>query len=192
MHVTKKALTSEWIIIYEFEGVMIGFGRTLHHKEPERIKGLVRAVDARIRGAGLCADSYLVGMAKEMENYTYAIVEEGGEIPEGGIEFDIPPEYHGKIPKSLLSSVRRLHFNSGHPPNVELERIVRLSGGSELARIAVEGIQCSVCRKSQRPKSAKPGRSKVNIGQFNDTVLIDLGYCEDADGDTHGWAVMVD
>ena len=32
----------------------------------------------------------------------------------------------------------------------------------------------------------------MNIGQFNDTVLIDLAYEKDAAGNTHGWAVMVD
>ena len=88
--------------------------------------------------------------------------------------------------------MRRLHFNSGHPPNAELERIVRLSGGSELARAAVRGINCSICKKAQPPKSAKPGKVKMNIGQFNDTVLIDLAYEKDAAGNTHGWAVMVD
>ena len=60
----------------------------------------------------------------------YAVVNEGKSIPESGIEFDIPPEYHGQVTKSLLSSVRRLHINTGHPPNGELERIVRLAGGS--------------------------------------------------------------
>ena len=32
----------------------------------------------------------------------------------------------------------------------------------------------------------------MNIGQFNDTVLIDLGYVKDSSGKTHGYAVMVD
>ena len=81
--------------------------------------------------------------------------------------------------KSLLSSVRRLHINSGHPPNTELERLVRLAGGSELARVAVKGIRCTTCRKAAPPKIPRPGRLKQNIGQFNDKVLIDLAYEKD-------------
>ena len=125
-------------------------------------------------------------------NETYAVLEEDTDIPEGGIEFDLPPELHKKVPKALLSSIRRLHFNSGHPPNAELERIVRLSGGSEIARAAVKGIRCSVCRKASATKSAKPGKVRTNIGQFNDTLLIDLGYEKDSLGQTDGFAVMVD
>ena len=59
-------------------------------------------------------------------NETHAILEDDTDIPEGGIEFDLPPELHKKVPKALLSSIRRLQSNSGHPPNAELERIVRL------------------------------------------------------------------
>ena len=44
----------------------------------------------------------------------------------------------------------------------------------------------------QRTKSAKPGKVKFNIGQFNDTVFIDLGYAKDSLGKTHGFLVMVD
>ena len=85
-----------------------------------------------------------------------------------------------------------LHFNCGHPPNAELERIVRLSGGSELARIAVKGIRCAVCSKAKPPEIAKPGRIKTNIGQFNDALLGDICYETDSNGTTHGWLLLVD
>jgi len=73
-----------------------------------------------------------------------------------------------------------------------LERIVRLSGGSELARAVVKGIRCSVCRKAAKTKSPKPGKVRSNIGQFNETVVPDLGYEKDSLGKTHGYAVIVD
>ena len=94
--------------------------------------------------------------------------------------------------KSLLSAVRRLHFNTGHPPNYELERVVRLAGGSDLAQKACRGIRCTVCRKTAPPKSAKPGKVKNNIGQFNETVMGDLMYIRDANGVNHGFLVLVD
>ena len=62
---------------------------------------------------------------------TFVIVEEGHMIPPDGIDFDIPKEHLGKMTKSLLQAVRRLHLNCGHPPNADLERVIRLSGGSE-------------------------------------------------------------
>ena len=124
------------------KNVMLGFGETLHNKEPERLRSFLRSCDVRIRGAGMYADEHMVNLSSLLkrqrpENNIYAVIEEDGDIPEGGIEFDLPPELHKKCPKALLSSIRRLHFNSGHPPNTELERIVRLSGGSEIARAAV-------------------------------------------------------
>ena len=175
--------------------VMMGFGETLYRKEPERIKDLIRAVDGRIRAVGVYANTHMVNLSstyKKLDHDNYAIIEEDGDIPEAGIEFDLPPELHKQMPKALLSSVRRLHYNSGHPPNAELERIVRLSGGSDLARAAVKGIKCSICRKAAPPKTQKPGRVKQNIGQFNDTVLTDLAYEKDSKGVTHGWAVILD
>ena len=111
---------------------------------------------------------------------------------QNGIEFDIAPDHHNQVTKSLLSSVRRLHINTGHPTNSELERIVRLAGGSDIAREAVKGIRCSICRKAQPAKSPKPGKPRDSIGQFNETLLGDLAYVRDADGITHGYFVMVD
>jgi len=182
--------------------VMTGLAETLHHKEPERIKSLIRSLDSRIRGAGIYADTHMVNLSEMLcrprkdlvscGHDAFAVIDEKGDIPEAGIEFDLPPELHQKVPKALLSSIRRLHFNSGHPPNDELERIVRLSGGSELARQAIKGIKCTVCRKAAPTKTPKPAKAKMNIGQFNETVLIDLGYEKDSVGKTHGWAVMVD
>ena len=114
------------------------------------------------------------------------IVNEGKDIPEGGIEFDLPTEMQN-VPKALLQSVRRLHINSGHPPNADLERVVRLAGGSEMSRAVVKGIVCTACRKAAPSKSAKPGRVRDNIGQFNETVLVDLAYVKDSAGVTHGF-----
>ena len=136
------------------KNVMLGFGEALHQKEPERVKAFLRSCDARIRGAGIYAEQNIVNLVhllnSRADHDTYAIYDEKTDVPEGGIEFDLPPELYGEISKALLSSVRRLHFNSGHPPSSELERIVRLSGGSELARAAVKGTRCSVFERLQR------------------------------------------
>ena len=54
--------------------------------------------------------------AAEDQN-VFAIVDEGERIPACGIEFDLSPADKKNITRSLLSSVRRLHINCGHPPN---------------------------------------------------------------------------
>ena len=41
-------------------------------------------------------------------------------------------------------------------------------------------------------KSPKPGKPKYNIGQYNDTVLVDLGYVKDTENNTHGYMILVD
>ncbi len=200
-HITKKLDSTDTKVhkrqpTKEMQDVMIGFAETLHQKEPERIQSLIRSIDARLRGVGLYADECMVNLVDTLgtkyRESVYAVIDEKTPIPEAGIEFDLPPELHGKIPKSLLSSVRRLHFNSGHPPNDELERIVRLSGGSELARAAVKGIRCTICRKAAPARSPKPAKAKTSIGQFNETVLADLCYEKDSNGTTHAWMLIVD
>ena len=164
---------------------------------------LRRAIDARIRGAGMFANEHMVHLVQvldrhirthgvDCDHHVHTVVDEKTEIPVGGIEFDIPDKFHSRASKSLLDSVRRLHFNSGHPPNAELERIVRLAGGSDVAQAAVRGIRCSICKKAAPPKPHKPGRVRDNIRQFNDTVLVDLGYVKDSDGVTHTWMIIID
>ena len=52
--------------------------------------------------------------------------------------------------------------------------------------------QVEVSREGAAAKSHKPTKVRANIGQSNDTVLINLGCETDSLGKTHGWAVMVD
>ena len=196
------------------DAIFVGFTKTMCRKDPRRMQRLRRALDARIRGTGMFASEHMVNLAETLDRRlgtetsglipgpsrdsklpseeVYAVVDEKTSIPVGGIEFDIPEKFHSRASKSLLDSVRRLHFNSGHPPNSELERIVRLAGGSDVAQAAVRGLRCSVCKKAAPPKPHKPGRVRDNVGVFNDTVLVDLAYIKDSDGVTHTWMIIID
>lgn len=49
-----------------------------------------------------------------------------------------------------------------------------------------------VCRKSAPPKTAKPAKLRTQIGQFNETVYMDLGYVTDSSDKKHGYLVLVD
>ena len=201
--------------------IMRGFRCTTLRKAPSRLQRLARAIDARVRGLLLSAPGELVEMLQWCEAHRsfweraesarpkrngankststtkasqeiFVIVNEGAQIPEAGIEFDVPGEHVGRMTKSLLQSVRRLHINSGHPPNADLERVVRLAGGSKEACTAIKGLDCTICKKSANPKLPRPARLRHNIGQFNDTVLGDLCYVKDSNGTTHGFLVLLD
>ena len=120
------------------------------------------------------------------------IVNEGTSVPKDGIEFDIPREKLERVSVTLLDAVRRLHFNSGHPPNRELERIVRLSGGPEEAILVVKGLHCTICKKSTGTKLPRPGRVRDDLGQFNEVVLADILHVKDADAEGHDYMVILD
>jgi transposase InsO family protein len=114
----------------------------------------------------------------------FPIINEGLRIPSEGIELDVPNDMISKIPKPLLAAMRRLHVNTGHPSNADLERIRRMSGASP-------GLQCSTCRRSVSAKVQRPGRI-ASSGGFNDAVQVDLFYVKDAAGTTHTFLSMVD
>ena len=103
----------------------------------------------------------------------------------------MPPEDHKDITKSLLSSIRRLHINSGHPPNAGLARVVGLSGGSDLAQKAIMGLRCTICRKALPAKSPKPGKPRNSFG-LNDSLLADVGFERDVDGTKHAFLILLD
>ena len=63
---------------------------------------------------------------------SFPVVNKRQRIPEAGICFDMPAEHLPRVTKSLLDSIRCLHMNTGHPPDAELDRIVRLSAAQTL------------------------------------------------------------
>ena len=114
------------------------------------------------------------------------------KIPPMGIEFRLPAELAKVTPKPLLNALIRMHINTGHPPNSELERIIRLADGSKIAQEACRGLHCSICKKAAPPKTPRPGKIRSNVGEFNSALLGDLCYNDDPDGKTHGWLILID
>ena len=54
------------------------------------------------------------------------------------------------------------------------------------------GFKCTICRKALPAKSPKPGKPRNNVGQFNDTLLADVGFECDADGTKHAYLILLD
>ncbi len=71
----------------------------------------------------------------------HVIIEESITLPKDGVEFDVGPIL--KPPKPLLAAAHRLHINTGHPTNADLERVCRLAGGSPEACALIKGVRCS-------------------------------------------------
>ena len=97
--------------------IMLGFRCSLNRTDPGRLKELARSLDLRIRGAGQFADRSMVELAAYCANHCRdhevhvagkkVIIDENTEIPEAGIEFEVPAESQKLMTKSLLSAVRR-------------------------------------------------------------------------------------
>ena len=83
------------------KAILKGLQKTLDRKDPQRLQALMRAVTARIRGAGVRApveQTTLLRSPKKGDKAreAYYIVNEGTEIPQDGIEFDVDPTFLGK------------------------------------------------------------------------------------------------
>ena len=121
--------------------ILLGFTETLMRTDKPRLFALIKALDQRIRGIGPSIHDDTVEMlsrlksrlrskannigstsAGEVPDESFPIVNEGSDIPAAGIDFDLPVKQMANVTKSLLDCVRRLHLNTGHPPNAELER----------------------------------------------------------------------
>ena len=56
----------------------------------------------------------------------------------------------------------------------------------------IKGLHCTICRRSQAPKLARPDHIRHTIGQFNEVVLADLFYVKDVAAVTHHFMLMID
>ena len=103
-----------------------------------------------------------------------------GELPEvgavlykEGIRFDIPKQERRLYSDEMLNALKRLHINTGHAPNADVARLLRLSGCSPLAIKACRLLSCSTCAKMARPKISRPSRIPSAGITFNETVQLD-------------------
>ena len=179
------------------KAILLGYRRLMLRKSPNRLERLQRALHYRRRAdriqAPPDADEIEDWLLKNLrEHSTQVIVNEGESIPRDGIEFDLPPEHIGQTPKAMLNALRRLHVNCGHPSNQDLERVVRLAGGSPQACAAAKGLRCTICQKSQDAKLPRPGRIKERLGQFNEVVYADVCTLKDRSGLNHDYIVIID
>ena len=96
-----------------------------------------------------------------------------------------------RVPKAVQGALRKLHQNLGHPPNSELARHIRLSGGSSEAVKACKTLRCRTCQACARPYSARPSKP-VPALDFNEVLGLDLIFLKDSLHQSHVALSMVD
>ena len=78
---------------------------------------------------------------------------------------------------AVLSALKRLHTNLGHPSTREFLRVLKHSKASQEAINAAKNFQCSVCDNNRQPTSALPAKT-TRVQQFNQKVGLDIKYLD--------------
>ena len=92
----------------------------------------------------------------------------------------------------LMSVIKTLHSNLGHPSSRSLARAIKLSGGSDAAVKAALEFRCSVCTRLKEPKPANPAKLDSRWKKFGDLVCVDLFTLSDVDENQWSFLNAVD
>jgi hypothetical protein len=93
------------------------------------------------------------------------------------------------VSKELMSSIRRMHENSGHKPLTHLARALMICGAPAEAIEASKRLKCDVCLEVGKTKTHRPAtlpRARA-FGDRVHTDLIDVYDCVD----TKHWALNI-
>lgn len=93
----------------------------------------------------------------------------------GSDEPRAPDIVEESVDPKIMSAIKKLHVNLGHPSTRDMIRILRHSKASSEAIKAAQSFQCSVCANHQKPASALPAKTG-RVGEFNSKVGLDAKY----------------
>lgn len=95
------------------------------------------------------------------------------------------------VPQWMLSVLRRIHVNLGHPGTEALVRHLAQAGAAGDALLAAKHLQCSNCARTKPPSAARP--TKVyQARRFNDRLMIDIVFIRDVTSTMHTFLSQVD
>ena len=84
------------------------------------------------------------------------------------------PNAAARLPNArILSALRRLHVNLGHPSNRDLIRILKNRNATEDALRLARIFQCDICDRDRQPGIPLPASVSNNL-DFNDQVCFDV------------------
>ena len=75
----------------------------------------------------------------------------------------------------VMTSIKKLHQNLGHPPNNQLVRVLQHGGASSEAIRCAREFKCSHCEAQVRPRPALPGQTH-RVTEFNALIGVDIKY----------------
>ena len=91
----------------------------------------------------------------------------------------------------MLSVLRRIHVNLGHPGTEALVRHLAQAGAAGEALLAAKHLQCSICARTKPPSAARP--TKVyQARRFNDRLVMDIVFIRDVTSTMHTFLSQVD
>ena len=95
------------------------------------------------------------------------------------------------VPQWMLSVLRRIHVNLGHPGTEALVRHLAQAGAAGDALLAAKHLQCSNCARTKPPSAARP--TKVyQARRFNDRLMMDIVFIRDVTSSMHTFLSQVD
>ena len=182
------------------DAILRGLFKTLSRKEPARLVRLKRALERRVVALRSGAPESMVRLLEWCRNLKETVdceilaaeAADDGMMPPMGISFDINPEQRKKAPAELLTALRKMHCNSGHPTNEDMRRCLKVSGASQLAQDIAKKLRCSTCARMSRPATIRPSRIPSVGTQFNEMVYVDLFVISDAKGRTFWFMLVID
>ena len=98
-----------------------------------------------------------------------------GEANPAAVESVHKPEDQEGSNAKLLTALRRLHVNLGHPSNHDLVRILQHSKAKEEVVVMARSFECSICRNHQQPQASLPAKASRCM-EFNSRVGMDVKY----------------
>ena len=75
---------------------------------------------------------------------------------------------------ALLTAIKTLHSNLGHPSSRALARSIRLTGGSDEAVAAALAYKCPTCTRLKEPRPVNPAKLNDKFPNFGDLVCVDM------------------
>ena len=93
---------------------------------------------------------------------------------------------------ALITAIKTLHSNLGHPSSRALARSIRLTGGSDEAVAAALAFRCPTCVRLKEPKPVNPAKLNDKFTNFADMVCVDLFVLAGVEGKQQNFLNCVD
>ena len=200
------------------KAIHAGFIKTLKHKEPSRIRHVLRTIKRRIdqrepgfeslrwsertiskrlkQWQAVFAVDNPSEIPQDMDVDSTALEDPGkrseqeSRLSEEGIHFEVPS---GKrLDATARRTLRQLHLSLGHPSNKDLERFMRLGGVKQDVSEACGWIRCISCAHGKRPKSNRVGNIPPSQLRFGDEICLDCFHVHDSENRGHWFLSMLD